>query len=200
MNEPNRAFVTTDFDKAKDFAHDSTAEAILEFSVKVSQLDSPVWNRYDSYFGQGSNSQPFRNGQERQIQRQNYTNNIKNDKNNYYFDYVKKSDNPALANMIFQNNEHQALFYGDLNPNMIKRFWVREANKEKGSVSQDDKFVPYKRYEFIKRFGNTEFIDRNYKYKVKKSSYMCFNPNDNFTSIEDMVDRITNATLQEPYY
>lgn len=198
---PIGLFVTTDFDKAKDFSTDYKAQVVLEFSAKVSQLDTPVWNNSNSYFGQGSNPQPFHNAQERWKQHQKYNDDVKNDNRNYYFDYVKKSDNKALANMIFQNNEHQALFYGDLNPNMIKRFWVREVNKEKGYISMNDKFVPYKRQQFIKRFGNTEFEDQyGYKSKIKKNRYMCFKPNDNFTSIEDMVNKIMKIINEKPYY
>lgn len=200
---PIGLFVTTDFDKAKDFSTDNKAQVILEFSAKVSDLDTPVWNNSSSYFGQGSNPQPFRNGKERQKQKQKYYDDIANDNKNYYFDYVKKSDNTALANNIFQNNEHQALFYGDLNPNMIKRFWVREKNPQKGYVSLDDKFVPYKRRDFIKRFGNTEFYTDqygNYKSKIKKDMYMLFNPNDNFTSVEDMGNRFVKRLMNKPHY
>ena len=37
---------------------------ILEFTVKASDLETPVWNNSDSYFGQGSNPQPFRDADE----------------------------------------------------------------------------------------------------------------------------------------
>ena len=40
---------------------------------------------------------------------------------------LANSDNPAISRKNFlMNCEHQALFVGNLNPNMIKRFWVKE--------------------------------------------------------------------------
>lgn len=140
---PIGLFVTTDFNKAKDFSTDNNTQVIMEFSVKGYQLDTPVWNGQGTYFGQGSNPQPFKNAKERTIQKREYNNEIEFDNSDNYPEYVKKSWNPAMAARIFMNNEHQALFYGDLNPNMIKRFWVRERKPNSKYISTNDSFVPY---------------------------------------------------------
>lgn len=199
---PIGLFVTTDFNKAKDFATGHDAQVVLEFSVKGSQLDTPVWNNSGTYFGQGSNPQPFRNAKERGIQRRAYNNEIEFDHPDNYDEYVKKSWNPAMADRIFNNPEHQALFYGDLNPNMIKRFWVRERQKGKEYISTLDHFKPYTRSQFLNKFKNTEFVFNQWynrdkgqteydKRKITKEEKV-FKPNDDFTSIEDLANRIIN--------
>lgn len=175
---PKGLFVSTDFNLVKDKSFASYG-VIIEFSAKASDLDTPVWNNSDSYFGQGSNPIPFRNKEERDKQKAKYNNDALNIKDETYwdmlnkrdktisYDYIRKSDNPAMAKNIFLNNEHQALFVGDLNPNMIKRFWVRQ----KGT----DNYIPYKRGQFLRKFkekGNNYFDDR----------VPCFfKPNDDFS-------------------
>lgn len=200
---PIGLFVTTDFNKAKDFSTDNNAQVVMEFSVKAYQLDTPVWNGQSTYFGQGSNPKPFKNAKERIIQRREYNNEIEFDKSEDYPEYVRKSWNPAMAARIFMNNEHQALFYGDLNPNMIKRFWVREKKPNAKYISTNDSFVPYTRSQFIHRFKNTEFIENQWydrdkgeyvydKRKIDKGDKV-FMPNEDFTSIEDLAMRIVQS-------
>ena len=197
---PIGIFVTTDFNKAKDFSTDNDAQVIMEFSVKGYQLDTPVWNGQETYFGQGSNPQPFKNAKERTIQKREYNNEIEFDNSDNYPEYVKKSWNPAMAARIFMNNEHQALFYGDLNPNMIKRFWVRERKEGSKYISTLDSFVPYTRSQFIHHFKDTEFIENQWynrdkdeyeydKRKITKGDKV-FMPNEDFTSIDDLAMRI----------
>lgn len=135
---PLGIFVTVNFEKAKDFGYDPNAMCILEFTVKASDLETPVWNNSDSYFGQGSNPQPFRDADERKVQKNKYDDDARNVPDEDYFDfskkkdikldksYIRNSDKPAMAKSIFDNYEHQALFMGDLNPNMIKYVWVCE--------------------------------------------------------------------------
>ena len=176
---PKGLFVSTDFKKAMYFAYDTDTMVIMEFTVKSDDLDTPVWNNSFGFFGQGSNPQPFSSRSEREQQKQAYQDDAKKSDD----EYVRNSDNPAMAERIFNNVEHQALFVGNLNPNMIKRFWVK---KNGGTES----YVPLSRKEFLRKFGNKEFQESTYNgyknYKVKRN-IMPYLPNEDFVSIEDMI-------------
>lgn len=184
---PLGIFVTVDFSQAKKFGYDPNTTCILEFTVKASDLESPVWNGAETYFVQNSNPQPFRNSAERKQQKATYDNNAKNVKDDEYWDYkknkisliskehIRNSDKPSMAHMLFDNSEHQALFMGDLNPNMIKRVWVCENN--------GNTYTKYDRKDFLRKFGkNTR---RNGMVGEK-----LFNPNDNVKSVDDVVTQI----------
>lgn len=191
---PIGLFVSTDFYKVTEFANpfnggkDKNASVIIEFTASATDLDTPVWNGQDSFFGQYSNPQPFRNKAERDAQKQKYN----DDALNHEWDYVRNSDNPAMAKNIFYNNEHQALFIGNLNPNMIKRFWVK---KYEGHTAIGDKrYTPMSRQEFLKEYGNTRFYDyrdRQTNQEVYNTikSHKIYNPNDDFTGFEDCAKR-----------
>ena len=171
---PAGLFVTTNFETAKYFSYDSTANVILEFTAKASDLDTPVWNG-DNFFSPGSNPQPFSSEEERNVMKQKYQDMASKDED----EYVSKSDNPAMAYRIFKNNEHQALFVGNINPNQIKRFWV----KEKG----EKQYIPLSRRDFIKKFGETEFSELyNGKYKIKKSRI--YNANEDCKGMDDFIE------------
>ena len=125
------------------------------------------------FIGQGSNPQPFENRYEREKQKQEYQKASMNSED----EYVRKSDNPAMADRIFNNVEHQALFVGNLNPNQIKRFWVK---KNGGSES----YKPLSRKEFLKLYGNKEFVLNHYrpneKSKIKRDNNYPYLPNEDF--------------------
>lgn len=192
---PIGLFVSTSFETVKEFSNpfggpkdsSKTASVILEFTAKATDLDTPVWNNSETYFGQGSNPMPFKNKDERDAQKKHYNDNAKNDEH----EYVRNSDNPAMASNIFDNREHQALFIGDLSPNMIKRFWVKRYANGTSHGPTDKQYTPMNRNEFLKEFGNAEFyIYGTYdQYKPIQHSQRLFNPNEDFTSIEDMADR-----------
>lgn len=175
---PKGLFVTTDFNVAKDFAYDVNTMVIIEFTANSNDLDTPVWNGSYSYFGQGSNPKPFSNREEREKQKQAYKDAAKNSE----YSYVRDSDNPAMAERIFSNNEHQALFVGNLNPNQIKRFWVNK--------NGDRTYIPLSRKDFYLKFGNSEVKYNDYSKTYSKIyKEKAFLPNEDFTSIEDMVRR-----------
>lgn len=175
---PKGLFVTTDFNVAKDFAYDVNTMVIIEFTANSNDLDTPVWNDSYSYFGQGSNPKPFSNREEREKQKQAYKDAAKNSE----YSYVRDSDNPAMAERIFSNNEHQALFVGNLNPNQIKRFWVNK--------NGDRTYIPLSRKDFYLKFGNSEVKYNDYSKTYSKIyKEKAFLPNEDFTSIEDMVRR-----------
>lgn len=181
---PNGLFVTTDFKIASnDFSY-GKEQVVMEFSARTSDLDSPVWNNQGSYFGQFSNPKPFKNRDEREAQKQVYQNNASNSE----YEYIKNSGNPAMAQNIFHNNEHQALFVGDLNPNMIKRFWVMDNNSKR--------WIPYDRNSFLKTFGKRE-ISMN---KIEQHNFpddKLFLPNEDFVSYDDLLQRAADKNNKE---
>ena len=208
---PLGLFVTTDFYKAKDFGSSNNGMCIIEFSAKASDLESPVWNGSGSYFGQGTDPRPFKNAEERNSQKMKYRDEALNVKDDYVYDYkrdkdgnlqrkkvdipmdfIRDSDKPEMAYNIFMNNEHQALFMGDLDPNMIKRIWVNLPG-EGGYVHTDSSYIPMTRKEFVKKFRNTEFNVRGYYDKKSKvENRKLYYPNEDVKSIDDVVKRYMN--------
>lgn len=196
---PLGIFVTVNFEKAKDFGYDTKAMCILEFTVKASDLETPVWNNSDSYFGQGSNPQPFRNADERKVQKDKYDNDARNTSDDDYYDYKKKkniiinkdyirnSDKPSMAKNIFDNPEHQALFMGDLNPNMIKYVWVCEKGENQ-----------YKRYnekDFLRRY--VSLLNNTGQNRLKKEKI--FNPNDSVKSWDEVIGKLVKQDEGTPW-
>ena len=201
---PLGIFVTTDFETAKKFGTANSGMAIIEFTAKASDLESPIWNGKDSYFGQGTMPIPFKNQDERNAQKMQYRQNALNTKDDYYFDdkhkrrdismnHIRQSDKPEMADRIFNNPEHQALFMGDLNPNMIKRIWVN-LKQEDGYVHSDKSYHPMTVKEFIKQFKDKEWHDgRDYRgneryVKIRKEKL--FSPAETVKSFDDLIDRL----------
>lgn len=202
---PLGIFVTTDFETAKKFGVSNSGMCIIEFTAKGSDLESPVWNGQGSYFGQGSNPMPFDNAEQRNAQKMQYRQDALNTKDDYYYDgnkrrdismsHVRNSDKPEMADRIFNNSEHQALFMGDLNPNMIKRIWVN-LPREDGYVHTTDSYQPMSVRQFLKQFKDKEWQD-GYDYKgqpiyTKIRKQKLFNPNDDVKSFDDLVDAVMN--------
>lgn len=192
---PHGLFVTTSFDKATDFFGNGNASdgyVVLEFTVNSNDLDTPVWNGQGTYFGQGSNPMPFRNKEERDKQKQQYNMSA----SQRIEPFISYSDNPAMAERIFDNGEHQALFFGQLDPNQIKRFWVKR--KDNGY-----KWQKYNLSQFLKTFGGAVFYDgRDYKgnetYKPIKRQKL-YMSNEDFTTLEDMMEREMKMTGSKLY-
>jgi hypothetical protein len=82
---------------------------------------------------------------------------------------IKKSDRPELAETIFENPERQALYIGNLNPNMIKYVWYNE--KLHKMRRTDGEWIRYNRKNFIKKLG----IDTK-----RSNMFVSFLPNDDF--------------------
>lgn len=197
---PLGIFVTVNFEKAKDFGYDSQAMCVLEFTVNSSDLESPIWNGSDSYFSQGSNPMPFNNSDERKVQKAKYDQDALNTKDYSYYDmfkkkdvtfdksYIRNSDKPAMAMNIFDNPEHQALFMGDLNPNMIKYVWVcRNGERE---------YTRYSEKDFLLKFGKKK-KKNNGRFAYLESKP--FLPNEDITSWEDAIQKIAkhhNMTVE----
>ena len=197
---PLGIFVTVNFEKAKDFGYDPKAMCILEFTVKASDLETPVWNNSDSYFGQGSNPQPFRDADERKAQKNKYDDDARNVPDEDYFDfskkkdikldksYIRNSDKPAMAKSIFDNYEHQALFMGDLNPNMIKYVWVCENGQSQ--------YQRYTEKDFLRKYGNVKGIQKkSMRFKKEK----LFQPNEGVKSWDEVINRIVKQDEGQPW-
>lgn len=122
-NNPKGLFVTIDFNIAEKFTS-GKEKVIIEFSTKISDLEAPVWVGGRSYFIAGEYTKSFKDMDERE-QQQLINRQIASDSPD---PKISKSDRPELAQTIFDNPEHQALYIGDLNPNMIKRVWIKQNN------------------------------------------------------------------------
>lgn len=173
-NNPKGLFVSVDFNVVKrGFAGSGV---IIEFSAKVSDLEAPVWAGGGSYFVQGQYTKSFKDDDEREQQR------LKNrERDAASLDpRISKSDRPELAQTIFDNPEKQALFVGDLNPNMIKYVWYNEVlHKERRTNGE---WVKYTRKDFINKFKqehgeSTKSVEKRYgDYKSERM----FKPNEDF--------------------
>jgi hypothetical protein len=192
-NNPYGLFVTVDFESATKFA---SSGIIIEFSTKVSDLEAPVWVGGRSYFVQGEYTKSFKDLDEREQQR--LLNRQRAGESPY--DSISKSDRPELAETLFDNAERQALYIGDLNPNMIKRVWYNETRHIKRLING-----PWEKYSV------KEFLNYKKENKGKKGKRIEFYPNDNFTiekfssfldSDEDLkiyLDQIINYDLDSDY-
>jgi len=170
-NNPYGLFVSIDFNLvAKNFAHGGV---IIEFSTKVSDLEAPVWVGGRSYFVQGEYTKSFKDLDEREQQR--ILNRQRAGENPY--EAISKSDRPELAETLFENYERQALYIGDLNPNMIKYIWYNE-RMHKNRMT-DGKWKRYKRKDFVNKFN----------IKTERGRYDYFLPNEDF-SIEKLLNNL----------
>lgn len=174
-NNPKGLFVTVDMNVAKQFTN---CGIIMEFHAKMSDLEAPVWSGGGSYFVQGDYTTSFKDNDEREEQRMKSRERASNDRNAQ----VAQSDRPELADTLFNNAEKQALYIGDLNPNMIRAFWVNERLLKDRRIGGD--YTRITRSDFEKlyvapnvgkymkdRMGNSDIIDK---------SFRPFKPNDNF--------------------
>lgn len=134
-NNPYGLFVTIDFDVAKRFAGPNSL--IIEFSTKISDLEAPVWVGGRSYFVQGEYTQSFKSLDDREQQR--LIN--RQEAGGSPYEHISASDRPEVARTIFENPEKQALFIGDLDPNMIKYIWQKE----------NGEWTRFKRKQFLKK-------------------------------------------------
>lgn len=135
-NNPYGLFVTIDLNVAKKF----TSDYIIEFHTKVSDLEAPVWPN-GGYTVQGQEEKYWNNQEERKERQLKDREELRNSKDKF----ISLSDRPELAETLYLNSEHQALFTGDLNSNSIKAIWKREY---KGNYTR------YERKRFLEKFGS----------------------------------------------
>lgn len=182
-NNPYGLFVSISFNIAKKFAY---SNVIIEFSTKISDLEAPVWVGGRNYFIAGEYTLSFKNLDEREQQK--LINRQKESENPY--NSIAKSDRPELAATIFDNYEKQALYIGDLDPNMIKYVWYKEKNSWKR----------YSRKEFMKitnikpEKDDFHFLP-NEDFSLKKIIDMFYkdNPNDIKEYVRYIIFNINNS-------
>lgn len=117
FNNPTGLFVSISLNVAKSFA---SSGVVIEFASVVKDLEAPVWSD-DSTSDGGMIFTPrgFADGESRS--NANLKNRRRASDDSSLF--VSNSDRPELAYFLQHNREHQALFVGDLDPNMIKAVW-----------------------------------------------------------------------------
>lgn len=153
-NNPKGLFVSIDFGIIeREF---SGGGVVLEFATQVKNLEAPVWVGGRSYFVQGEYTQSFKDDEERQ--QQQLANREKHGQSKY--EAIRNSDRPELAWALYDGPERQALFVGDLNPNMIRVFWVNE--KMKNERRYGGKWERLTRKEFLNRYDNDENLKQKY--------------------------------------
>jgi len=186
-NNPFGLFITCVFKVAKQF----TNKIIIEFAVKVSDLEAPIWPG-GGYTVQGQMSQ-YWNGssikdrlEDREKARLKTRQEVKNSSRKD-IDFIKLSDRPELANILFGSGEYQALFMGDLDPNMIRSIWIYEGN----SAGRYATFTRMSRKEFLKKY-----LKKHLK-TFKRSQYQRNNPEDklykpteDWKGIKDYINRL----------
>lgn len=160
-NNPKGLFVSVDFNTVKkEFGNHGI---IMEFATKVSNLEAPIWAGGRSYFVQGEYTTGFNYNNFDQEREQQRLSNREREKANL-LPSISQSDRPELAQTIYQNREKQALFIGDLNPNMIKGFWINADILTKKSYKGT--WERLSRLEFLKEY----YTEENLKTYVHSTS------------------------------
>jgi hypothetical protein len=184
---PLGIFVSIYFDVARSFGNEFETSCVIEFTALGKDLEAPVWNGQNNYFVQGTNPRPFNNKEERNAQKEKYRNDALNITDYEGWDYkkhkpltfsrdfIRKSDKPELALSIFEKGENQALYMGELNPNQIKRIWVR--------LRYQKTYQPYSVKDFIRIF-----IKKNKEIKPNKRKL--YYANEDFIGWDDFFDRL----------
>jgi len=176
-NNPYGIFVTIDFKIAKSFGQ----KYIIEFHTKVSDLESPVWPS-GGYTTQGQMAQYWKDSNERKEYIEKLRNELKNDKD----PAISQSDRPEVADSLYNNFEHQALFSGDLNPNSIKAVWVNKTPEKSYS-----EYERYERNEFIKKFKDDLSKDGYITDFNKRGKHFLLKPRTEVTA-ENIISAILN--------
>jgi len=177
---PKGLFVTLDVKTAEKFI--GSDGVVVEFVAKYEELEPPVWPS-GSYGIQGQYVQVFKSNIERIKAKKKFEMEFKQNKDLPSF--VRESDNPYMAYLLFVSTENQALFVGDLNPSRIKAFYVKgkkitpdEFANEYGSGEKSDKlFMPEDKFDpdvfwerLLKRHPYLKFENlKNIKDTIKKS-------------------------------
>jgi len=195
-NNPKGLFVSINFDLVQRyFAHGGV---IIEFATKVSNLEAPIWVGGRGYFTQGEYTKSFKNPEEREDQR---LLNRERDKQNEY-PAIANSDRPELAYTLYENPEKQALFIGDLNPNMIRAFWVNDILKNERRTN--GQWVRMSRHEFLNKYYNDNNLminkstfkgtEKSYSDDYHDKNNKIFKPAEDFS-----IDKLKNYLAKEGY-
>jgi hypothetical protein len=201
-NNPYGLFVTTDLDTAKEF---TIHGYIMEFDVKYSELESPVWPK-GGYTVQGEMSEYWDwdklNEQREEGRLSQRERAIKSE-----FPAVRDSSRPELAESLMNPSEYQALFVGHLSPDEIKAFWIPVVQDD-GMRRITDKWERLSPEEFRARFENDikKMVDtKDSGHRIHDLSGRIFTPDQEFdpeyfigkvvehTGSENAIDIISNS-------
>jgi hypothetical protein len=171
-----------DLETAKKFTYPRGKKGIvviLELSVKVSDLEAPVWPG-GSYTVPGEMAHFWKDKDDRHERGTLKAREAASDDEN---NFISGSDRPEVAATL-AGNERQALFMGDINPNMVKSIYFGESGKHGYSPKRLDRIS---RKEFLNKFETHEPEDdsygrtsnKGYEYHDKKSKL--FKPNDDLS-------------------
>ena len=178
-NNPYGLFVTLNFDKAKDFAFPRGGhKVVFELHVKVSDLEAPVWPS-GGYTVQGQMAQYWKDEKDRY---EKGTLAARERASKDELEFISQSDRPELA-YTHTYMENQALFVGDLDPNMIHAIWYGNSGKHSHNP---DRLVKMNRKQFLNQFEthepgrdyNDRITNKGYEYHDKKGRV--FKPSDDF--------------------
>jgi hypothetical protein len=181
-NNPNGLFVTIDLNIAKRFGN----KYIIEFHSRVSDLEAPVWPS-GAFTVQGQESQSWNSPEEREEYRNKLRMELKNDSN----PVISKSDRPELADSLYNNSEHQALYVGDLNSNSIRAIWVSKTPEKSGNYSEYEK---YDRKSFLKKFKDDLSKEGYSSDRNKLGKYKFLKPREDVT-VENLINGILKNVL-----
>ncbi len=190
-NNPRGLFVTANLSVAKEFTGGGKFAGIIEFHAKVSDLEAPVWPS-GSYTVQGGMEQYF-DWDNHHAEREAARLAAREDaiefakKQAGYFDYVLHSDRPELARLLYVSREAQALFTGDLNPNMIRSVWVREADRKSGYQLTTQAFTRMSRTEVLRKFKHVSSDAQSRGYGPADKLYL---PAEDWKGKSDFIIRI----------
>jgi len=181
---PKGVFVTISEETAKQFALDG---CVIEFIAKYDELDPPVWPQ-GSYGTQGSYMPTFKSKVERLATKKRLKSEIGNDKNQPEF--IKSSDDPYMAKILFDSSEYQALFTGNLNPSRIISFSEKKDNWKKINLE-----------EFLEKYKDVDFTnDRTYQNRnsMLKHESKLFLPEDDFDAdefVKRLAEEVTKSVM-----
>lgn len=198
-NNPYGLFMTPEFRVAKRFAgshrlgknengEEINLGVILEINAKVSDLEAPLWpgggftvqGQMSQYWDNQSGIKSILANREkgRLEKRQAILQSTRKDKE---FEFIKQSDRPELAASLFAMGESQALFVGDLNPNMIRAVWIFDT----GINPQYGTFKRVSRQEFLNKYEHL----LNKPKSRRDSKYKIYRPADEWQGLSDFIDR-----------
>ena len=195
-NNPRGLFVTADLKVTKEFvsSHDEYL-AVIEFHAKVSDLEAPVWPD-GSYTVQGGLEKYFDMSSEethhadREKARLAAREKAKEFGQKDWASYIAQSDRPELARLLYQSREQQALFIGDLNPNMIRAVWVSAKNGRPYHLI-GDAYTRMSRADFVAKFKQ-DIKGRKYKPYGKNPQNKLYKPAEDWKGVEDFIVRLVD--------
>lgn len=158
-NNPRGLFVGATLDVCKDFGN-----SIVEFSVRVRDLEAPVWPN-GSYTVQGEMSGRFDSDDDREAARMQARQSALKSGNSAIYN----SDRPELAYTLLTGGERQALFTGVLTPNSIRRMWVNLTPKKAGKYST---FEPLSVKDFLAKYGHARMVRSGFDNSEKEVEWV----------------------------